>query len=202
MASRCATANYQQTMFPNQLIHSITNGVHAATWASAPFQELYDRHIPEWRHDNLYLRYAVGIGVRRDPESAHTGQTRELLGEIKKANWCIALRKRGDSGFCPKGGRSTSGLDLLFSDLNRLARHSENAGPLQVVFGGKAHPWDEAGGAEIRKVFEAAAALRDVIPVVYVSDYDLRWAQLFTVPTLTFGSIRPTGRSRPPARVA
>jgi starch phosphorylase len=32
----------------------------------------------------------------------------------------------------------------------------------------------------IRKIFEAAAALHDVIPVVYVSDYDLRWARLFT----------------------
>jgi starch phosphorylase len=32
----------------------------------------------------------------------------------------------------------------------------------------------------IRKVFEAGAALSDVIPVVYVSDYDFRWAQLFT----------------------
>jgi starch phosphorylase len=50
-----------QTMFPNYPIHSITNGVHAATWTSAPFRELYDHHIPEWRHDNLYFRYAGGI---------------------------------------------------------------------------------------------------------------------------------------------
>jgi glycogen phosphorylase len=117
-----------QTMFPNYPIHSITNGVHAATWASAPFRELYDRHIPEWRLDNLYLRYAVGIGVD-EIRQAHLQAKRELF---------------------------------------------------QVVFGGKAHPRDDSGKAEIRKVFEAAAALRDVIPVVYVSDYDLRWAQLFT----------------------
>jgi starch phosphorylase len=117
-----------QTMFPNYPIHSITNGVHAATWASAPFRELYDRHIPEWRLDNLYLRYAVGIGVD-EIRQAHLQAKRELF---------------------------------------------------QVVFGGKAHPRDDSGKAEIRKVFEAAAALHDVIPVVYVSDYDLRWAQLFT----------------------
>jgi starch phosphorylase len=70
--------------------------------------------------------------------------------------------------------------DLLFSDLNRLRAIQKNAGPFQIVFGGKAHPRNECGKAEIRKVFEAAAALRDVIPVVYVSDYDLRWAPLFT----------------------
>jgi starch phosphorylase len=40
-------------MFPDYPIHAITSGVHAATWTSAPFQELYDRHIPEWRQDDL-----------------------------------------------------------------------------------------------------------------------------------------------------
>jgi len=29
-------------------------------------------------------------------------------------------------------------------------------------------------------VFEAAATLRDVVPVVYVENYDMRWAQLLT----------------------
>src|SRR5271169_1741645 len=73
-----------QTMFPNYPIHSITNRVHAASWTSPTFQELYDRHIPAWRHDNLYLRYAVGIGgeeIRR----AHLQTKRELISEIFKA---------------------------------------------------------------------------------------------------------------------
>ncbi len=70
--------------------------------------------------------------------------------------------------------------DLVFSDLNRLRTIREKAGPFQIIFGGKAHPRDEAGKAVIRKVFEAAAALRDSIPVVYVENYDMRWAGLFT----------------------
>jgi starch phosphorylase len=41
-------------MFPGYPINSITNGVHAVTWTSEPFQQLYDRHFPEWRRDNLY----------------------------------------------------------------------------------------------------------------------------------------------------
>ena len=48
-------------MFPSQSIAAITNGVHATTWTAAPFAAMYDRHIPEWRNDNCYLRYAVGI---------------------------------------------------------------------------------------------------------------------------------------------
>ena len=167
-----------QTMFPNYPIHSITNGVHAATWTSAPFRELYDRHIPEWRLDNLYLRYAVGIGVD-EIRQAHLQAKRELFGEIYKANGVQLSENVATLGFARRAAEYKR-ADLLFSDLNRLRTIQKNAGPFQVVFGGKAHPRDDSGKAEIRKVFEAAAALRDVIPVVYVSDYDLRWAQLFT----------------------
>lgn len=167
-----------QTMFPNYPIHSITNGVHAATWTSAPFRELYDRHIPEWRHDNLYLRYAVGIsaqGIRQ----AHLQAKRELLREINQASGVQLSENVLTLGFARRAAEYKR-ADLLFSDLSRLRAIQKNAGPFQVVFGGKAHPRDDSGKAVIRKIFEAAAALRDVIPVVYVSDYDLRWAQLFT----------------------
>ncbi len=167
-----------QTMFPNYPIHSITNGVHAATWTSAPFRELYDRHIPGWRQDNLYLRYAVGIGVD-EIRQAHLQAKSELLREIKQATGVQLSENVATLGFARRAA-AYKRADLLFSDLNRLRAIRKNAGPFQVVFGGKAHPRDEAGKAEIRKVFEAAAALCDVIPVVYVSDYDIRWAQLFT----------------------
>jgi starch phosphorylase len=39
----------------------ITNGVHARTWVSPAFADLFDRHIPGWREDNFSLRYALGI---------------------------------------------------------------------------------------------------------------------------------------------
>jgi starch phosphorylase len=42
-------------MFPSYPVRAITNGVHAVTWASPPFQSLFDLHIPEWRRDNDYL---------------------------------------------------------------------------------------------------------------------------------------------------
>jgi starch phosphorylase len=166
------------TMFPNYPIHSITNGVHAATWVCAPFQELYDRHIPEWRHDNLYLRYAVGISAE-EIRQAHVQAKRELFREINEATGVQLSENVATLGFARRAAEYKR-ADLLFSDLNRLRAIQKNAGPFQVVFGGKAHPRDNSGKAVIRKVFEAAAALRDTIPVVYVSDYDLHWARLFT----------------------
>jgi starch phosphorylase len=166
------------SMFPNYPIHSITNGVHAATWASAPFQKLYDRHIPEWRHDNLYLRYAVGISVE-EIRQAHVQAKHELFQKISETTGVQLLENVMTLGFARRAAEHKR-AELLFSDLNRLRAIQKSVGPFQVVFGGKAHPRDDSGKAVIRKVFEAAAALRGVIPVVYVSDYDLRWARLFT----------------------
>jgi starch phosphorylase len=36
-------------MFPHVPIEAITNGVHAGTWTSPAFQQLFDRYIPSWR---------------------------------------------------------------------------------------------------------------------------------------------------------
>lgn len=165
-------------MFPDYPIHSITNGVHAATWTSAPFQDLYDRHIPEWRHDNLYLRYAIGVDLR-EIQQAHTRAKHELLEEVERATGVKLSESVATLGFARRAAEYKR-ADLLFSDLNRLRAIRQNAGPFQVIFGGKAHPQDEAGKRVIRKVFEAAASLRDAISVVYVPDYNVRWARLIT----------------------
>jgi starch phosphorylase len=52
--------------------------------------------------------------------------------------------------------------------------------PLQVVFGGKAHPQDASGKELILRVTEMAESLKDAVRFVYVEDYGMRWAQLIT----------------------
>jgi glycogen phosphorylase len=165
-------------MFPRYPIHAITNGVHAVTWTSPAFQALYDRHIPEWRHDNLYLRYAIGIPVTEIVQ-AHASAKRELLAEIAESTGVHLQEDIATFGFARRA-TAYKRADFLFSDLERLRAIRQRSGQFQVLFGGKAHPRDEAGKAIIRRIFEAAAALRDVIPVVYVENYDLHWAHLLT----------------------
>ena len=63
--------------------------------------------------------------------------------------------------------------DLLLSDPNRLKRIVRQVCPLQIIYGGKAHPRDEGGKAIIRRVFEATASVRATIPIVYLEDYDM-----------------------------
>jgi starch phosphorylase len=63
--------------------------------------------------------------------------------------------------------------DLLFSDLERLKGMARQVGPIQVIYGGKAHPRDEGGKETIRRVFQAATALSDAVRVVYLENYDM-----------------------------
>jgi starch phosphorylase len=167
-----------QGMFPDYPVHAITNGVHAATWTSEPFQKLYDRHIPEWRRDNLYLRYVIGIELGEITD-AHAGAKSVLLREIEKSTGIHLSDHVATIGFARRA-TAYKRAELLFSDLNKLRAIRERTGPFQLVFGGKAHPRDEEGKAVIRRVFQAAEALKDCIPVVYIENYDLRWARLLT----------------------
>ncbi len=159
-----------QSMFPNFPIHAITNGVHAGTWTSLPFCQLYDRHIPEWRRDNDYLRYAVGIPVKEIRE-AHGRAKAALLEEVKRRTGITLDPAVLTIGFARRA-TAYKRADLLFSDLERLKAIAKNAGAFQLIYGGKAHPNDTEGQAAIRRIFERADQLRDSIRVVYVENYD------------------------------
>ena len=163
-------------MFPDYPIRAITNGVHAITWTSQPFAELYDRHIPEWRRDNLYLRYVIGIPLEETGE-AHRVAKRRLLDEIQKRTGQVLDDKVMTIGFARRAA-AYKRLDLLFSDLQHLAWIARQVGRIQIVCGGKAHPQDEGGKHAIQRIFDAAAALAGSIPLVYVENYDLAWAHL------------------------
>ena len=165
-------------MYPNYPIHAITNGVHAITWTSKPFQELFDRHMPEWRHDKLYLRYVVGLPVE-EVQLAHQQAKRELIQEIVAATGIRLSEQVATLGFARRAA-TYKRADLFFTDPQRLRSIQMHSGPLQIVYGGKAHPRDEEGKAVIQRIFQASAALHDSIPVVYLENYDMRWARLLT----------------------
>jgi glycogen phosphorylase len=167
-----------QSMFPKYPIHAITNGVHAATWTSPSFQELYDRHIPEWRRDNLYLRYAIGIPLG-EVHSAHARSQRTLFEEIHRATGTHLDEGALTLGFARRAA-TYKRADFLFSSIDRLKSIASHAGAFQVIYAGKAHPHDEGGKALIRRVFDMIAALKDVIRIVYVPNYGMHWAQLMT----------------------
>jgi starch phosphorylase len=165
-------------MFPHHPINAITNGVHAVTWTSPAFRELYDRHISGWRQDNLYLRYAIGIPPE-EIRATHAVAKRELLRHVHRMLGVELDEQTFTIGFARRSA-TYKRADLLFSDPGRLRHIAAEVGPFQVIYGGKAHPQDEGGKALIRRVVQAAEALKDSIRVVYVENYDMRWGQLLT----------------------
>jgi starch phosphorylase len=165
-------------LFPNYPVRAITNGVHAVTWTSPQLQKLYDRHVPEWRKDNLYLRYVVGVPLE-EIRQAHAGAKLALFAELKKATGAELDPAVLTIGFARRAA-AYKRADLLFANPERLKSIVAQVGPLQVIFGGKAHPQDAEGKEMIRKVFQAASALAGSVKVVYIPDYDMRWAQLMT----------------------
>ncbi len=165
-------------MFPTYVISAITNGVHAVTWTSKPFQDLFDRHVPAWRKDNNYLRYAISIPLDQILQ-AHLDAKRDLFTEIERAQGVKLDPNVFTIGFARRAS-TYKRADLLFQDPERLKAIARAVGPIQLVYGGKAHPHDEGGKNLIRSVFTGARSVSDVIRTVYVENYNWQWGQLIT----------------------
>jgi starch phosphorylase len=163
-----------QAMFPNYSIKSITNGVHARTWASPAFAALFDKHIPEWRTDNLYLRYACSIPLQ-EIRSTHAESKAVLIGEIAKRTGVQLDPGVMTIGFARRA-TPYKRADLIFSDIERLASIARNVGKIQLVFGGKAHPHDGGGKELIRRIFAADERLGGLVEVVYLENYEMALA--------------------------
>ena len=161
-------------MFPGFPIDSVTNGVHAGTWTSPAFGKLFDKRIPEWRTDNLYLRYAVGIPL---PEirAAHAEAKQQFLSEVAQRHKVELDPKVFTLGFARRA-TPYKRADLMFADTGRLAQIAEKVGPMQIVFGGKAHPHDMGGKELIKRIHAAAEKLKGKITVVYIENYEMEIA--------------------------
>lgn len=171
-------AEVSRTMFPGYGIHHITNGVHSMTWTSDGFRGVFDRYLPGWSSDPAMLRNADRIP---DEElwTAHDAAKTALLAAVREQTGRILDPKALTIGFARRA-TAYKRADLVLSDVERLRAIARAEGPVQLVFGGKAHPRDEAGKALIRRIQSAARQLGDDIPIVYLPDYDLALAKLVT----------------------
>jgi len=168
-----------QQMFPDYHIHSITNGVHAATWLSEPMRALLDEEIPDWRHDNNYFRSVYGIAPAKIA-NCHEIAKQRLFTEVYKRSGLQFNPKMLTLGFARRVA-TYKRASLLFHDPKRLVKLAKKIGGLQILFAGKAHPADSAGKGLIRDVFESAANLKSSgIRILYLENYDWELGALLT----------------------
>jgi starch phosphorylase len=168
-----------QQMFPEYNVHSITNGVHAATWLSQPFQTLLDAEVPEWRHDNQYLRSVYGIAPEKIAE-AHAAGKQRLLETVQQRTGKTLDPKVLTLGFARRVA-TYKRITLLFQQPERLVEIAERIGGLQILMAGKAHPADNAGKGLIREVFADAAKLNSSkLEILYLENYDWELGEQLT----------------------
>jgi len=158
-------------LFAGYNIDAITNGVHAASWAGTPLAELYDRYIPGWRQDNYSLRYAMSI-PKQEIWQAHEQAKKNLLRHVNLETNAGMDVDVFTIGFARRAA-TYKRADLLFTDIARLTKIATEHGGLQIVYAGKAHPQDEAGKEQIRRIFQARDLLRDKIKIAYLSNYSM-----------------------------
>jgi starch phosphorylase len=159
-----------RAMFPQYQIDSITNGVHAPTWISEPMQDMLDAHIPSWRRDNLTLRNAIDL-PEQELEEAHHRAKEALLTEVATRTGLVLNPHVLTLGFARRAA-TYKRANLLFADPERLLKIATQAGGLQILYAGKAHPADEPGKALIHGVIETASKLsNEMLRVVYLENY-------------------------------
>ena len=172
-------AKVTRGMFPEFVIDSITNGVHAPTWISEPIQQLLDANFSSWRRDTLYLRNAIDM-PEKEILAAHARAKDELLAEVAARTGLMLNPKVLTLGFARRVA-TYKRATLLFTDPERLLEIAAAAGGLQIIYAGKAHPQDEPGKALIQQVYEEAARFSNgVLRIVYLENYGWDLGALLT----------------------
>lgn len=162
-----------QELFPGYKIQSITNGVHSYTWTSPFFRELYDRYLPGWANEPELL---VRVGGIPDDAiwAAHRSAKRALIDEVNRETGAGMDYETLTIGFARRMTEYKRPT-LIFSDIERL-RKVNNAGKLQLIFAGQAHPKDEAGKGLIREIFRYIEELKGEMKIVFLENYDMEMA--------------------------
>lgn len=175
-------------------IGSVTNGVHAPTWAAPEWMDLARRIAgPE------AVEEARGWERLRDVSAEELWSTRNLLRdklvqEVRRrvrASWIergAATAELGwtDTVFDPdvltvgfaRRVPTYKRLTLMLRDPQRLrAMLTDEKRPLQLVVAGKSHPADDGGKALIQQVVRFADAADVRHRIVFLPDYDMSMAR-------------------------
>ncbi len=163
-------------MFPGYDISSITNGIHSFTWVGTSFKKLYDEHIPAWRNDPFSLRYALSI-PRDEVWNAHQEAKKTLIDYVNNKQNAGMDYDTLTIGFARRA-TAYKRADLIFFDIDRLRNLSRDAGGIQLIFSGKAHPHDWPGKELIKKIISLSNQLSQDIKIVYLENYDMELAKM------------------------
>ena len=168
-------AQTSQRLFPGYRVHAVTNGIHPTTWTAPSVQRLYDRHLPNWRHEPEILVRSDQI-PDQELWQAHTEAKSALLARISELTGVSFDPTLPVLGFA----RRITGYkrpDLLFRNPERL-REIVRQHPFQLVMAGKAHPRDEPAKQLLQSILTLCKSVGDGFRWAFLPNYDMSLALL------------------------
>lgn len=167
-----------QHMFASYKIDAITNGVHAATWVSEPFQELFDRTVQGWREDNFSLKYVLGLSTD-EIWKAHMAAKEQLIKLINREANAGFDRDTLTLGFARRFA-TYKRPSLLLTDIERLKSIAAKHGKIQIVYAGKAHPQDDQGKRVLKQILDLRNATGADVRLAFLSNYGMEISKRLT----------------------
>ena len=178
-------------------IISITNGTHIKTWISDEMNSLFGRYLgPNWSDEILDKSVWEKVEQIPDEEFWRTHQRcKEQLIVFARKRLKAQMQRRGTYhtelnqaeevldpealtiGFARRFVSYKRG-NLLLKDPERLEKLLNNPNrPVQIIFGGKAHPRDTEGKDIIRQIIHFASQHGIRRRIVFLEDYDIDMAR-------------------------
>ncbi|WP_281067892.1 alpha-glucan family phosphorylase [Anthocerotibacter panamensis] len=192
-----------QVLYPGKSVDEvpigyITNGIHARSWISPLFWEMYDRYLGEQWEEHM-SDPEVWARIERVPDEElwwkHEALRERLVAFTRHR---VAMSRRGRNepeewvnaaqtsllnpdiltiGFARRFS-TYKRANLIIQDPDRaLAIFSSETHPVQLILAGKAHPKDEEGKRLIQKVMDWARHPKLINRVAFVEDYDIYTAR-------------------------
>jgi len=181
----------------NVPIGHITNGVHVQSWVAPQMHLLFDRHLgTDWPRRQRLAETWEAINSVEDAELFETQQVQKarLINFVR--NRLVSQARRRDE---PEANidRAMQALDLnaltigfarrfatykrsglILQDVERLVDLvSGSDRPIQIIFGGKAHPEDRMGKELIQNIAKLTRQEQFGQSIVFVEDYDMNVAR-------------------------
>jgi starch phosphorylase len=188
---------YPNTQVENVPIGHITNGVHAQSWISPQMQLLFDRNLgTDWPKRQRLSQTWEGIEAVEDAELWETQQVlkarlinfvrNRLVQQARRRNEPDAIVERAMNAL--DLGALTIGFarrfatykraGLILQDVERLTDLvNATEKPIQIIFGGKAHPEDRMGKELIQGIIRCTKREPFASKIVFVEDYDMNVAR-------------------------
>ena len=184
---------FANTPEENVPIGHITNGVHVQSWVAPQMHLLLDRHLgTDWPRRQRHPETWLGIDTVADAEIWETQQVQKArLINFVRIRLAAQARRREEPDAAID--RAMQALDLsaltigfarrfatykrsglILQDVERLTELVDSSDrPIQIIFGGKAHPEDRMGKELIQNIVRITRQEQFASRIVFVEDYDI-----------------------------